>query len=70
MRWARHVALGLERRCALRVLVGKDVRKRPVGKSKLMWQGRLNIKVSVQEWWGQTKKGLIWISIGTIGGFL
>lgn len=27
------------------------MRKRPIGKSKLIWQGRLNIKESVQEWW-------------------
>jgi len=70
MRWAGHVAWVVERRGVFRVLVGKDVRKRPTGKSKLRWEGRPNIKVSVQEWWGRTKTGLIWLRIGTSGGLL
>ena len=35
--------LVVERRGASRVLVGKDVRKRRIGKSKLRWEGRPNI---------------------------
>jgi len=70
MRWAGHVALDVGRRGAFSVLVGKDVRKRPTGRSKLRWEGRSNIKVSVQEWWGRTNTGLIWLRIGTSGGLL
>ena len=44
--------LVVERRGAFRVLVGKDVRKRTIEKSKLRWESRSNIKLSVQEWWG------------------
>jgi hypothetical protein len=39
MRWAGHVAVVVETRGAFRILVGKDVRKRPLGKSKLRWEG-------------------------------
>jgi len=52
MRLAGHVVLVVERRGAFRVLVGKDVRKRTIEKSKLRWESRSNIKLSVQEWWG------------------
>jgi hypothetical protein len=70
MRWAGHVALVVERRGAFGVLAGKDVRKRTIGNSNLRWEGRHNIKVSVKEWWGRTKTGLIWLRIGTSGGLL
>jgi hypothetical protein len=70
MRWTGHVALVVERRGAFRVLVGRYVRKRPIGKSKLRWEGRPKIKVSVQERWGRTKTGLIWIRIGASGRLL
>lgn len=50
MRWTGHVALVVERRAAFGVLVGKDERMRTIGKSKLRWEGRHNIKMSVQEW--------------------
>jgi hypothetical protein len=70
MRWAGHVVLVVERRGAFKVLVGKDARKRTIGKSKLRWERRPNIKLSVQEWWGQARTGLIWLRIGTSGGLL
>jgi hypothetical protein len=68
MRWARHVARKRERRCACRVLVGKTEGKRPLGISRLRWEG--NIKMDLQEvGWGAWT-GLIWLRIGTGGGHL
>jgi hypothetical protein len=60
--------LVVETRGAFRILVGKDVRKRPLGESKLSWEG--NNKAPVQEWWRRTKMGLIWLRIGTSGRLL
>lgn len=66
----KNVVLVVERRGAFRVLVGRDVRKRTFRKSKLRWEGRPNIKVFVQEWWGRTKTGFIWLRVGISGGLL
>ena len=54
MRWAGHVARMGERRGALRVLVGKPERKRPLGRPKLRWED--NIKVNLQDV-GRLRKG-------------
>jgi hypothetical protein len=47
MRWAGHVALMGERRDAYRVLVGKPVGMRPLGRPRHRWED--NIKMKLQE---------------------
>ena len=47
MRWAGHVARMGERRGLYRVLVGKPEGKRPLGRSRHIWEG--NIKMDLQE---------------------
>ena len=46
MRWAWHIARIEERRGGCRVLVRKSEGKRPLGRSKLRWEG--NIKMDLQ----------------------
>jgi hypothetical protein len=65
-RWAGHVARIGERRGVYRVLVGKPVGKRLLGRPRQRWED--NIKMDLQEvGWGH---GLIWLRIGTVGGNL
>jgi len=45
MRWAGHVVRVGERRCVYRVLVGKPVGKRPLGRPRLRWED--NIKMDL-----------------------
>jgi len=47
MRWAGHVASMGERRGVYRVLVGKPVGKRPLGRPRNRWED--NIKMDLQE---------------------
>ena len=47
MRWVGHVARMGERRNAYRVVVGKPVRKRPLGRPRRRWED--NIKMDLQE---------------------
>jgi len=47
MRWAGHVARMGERRGVYRVLVGKPVGKRPLGRPRRRWED--NIKMNPQE---------------------
>jgi len=47
MRWAGHVARVGERRDVYRVLVGKPVGKRPLGRPRRRWED--NIKMDLQE---------------------
>ena len=47
IRWAEHVARIMERRGAYRVLVGKPEGKRPLGRSRHVWEN--NIKIYLQE---------------------
>jgi hypothetical protein len=68
MRLAGHVARVGERRGAFRVLVGKPEGKRPLGRHRHRWED--NIKRDPQKvGWGAWT-GLIWLRIGTGGGFL
>jgi len=66
MRWARYVAVMVERRAACRVMVGKPEGKNPLerpgvdGKKKLRWIFR---KWDVGVW-----TGLIWLRIGQVAG--
>ena len=47
MRWAVHVARMGEKRGVYRVLLGKPVGRRPLGRPRRRWEG--NIKVDLQE---------------------
>ena len=49
MRWAGQVARMVERRGVYRVLVGKPVGKRPLGRPRHRWED--NIKMDLQEIW-------------------
>ena len=66
MRWTGHVARMGERRGAYRVLVGKPVGKRPLGRPRCRWED--NIKMDLQEEGMVEWTGLIWLGIGTGGG--
>jgi len=66
MRWTGHVARMGERRGAYRVLVGKPVGKRPLGRPRCRWED--NIKMDLQEEGMGEWTGLIWLGIGTGGG--
>ena len=58
VRWAGHVASMGERRGTCRVLVGKPVGKRPLGRLRHSW--KVNIKMDFQEVeWG----GMDWIVV-------
>jgi hypothetical protein len=68
MRWARHVARMGERRVAYWILVGRPEERSPLGRPRRRWED--NIKMYLQEvGWGAWT-GLIWLRIGTGGGFL
>jgi hypothetical protein len=47
MRWAGHVARTGERRAVYKILVGKPVGKRPLGRPRCRWEG--NIQMVLQE---------------------
>jgi len=63
MRWAGHVARMGERITVYRVLVGKPVGKRPLGRPRRRWED--NIKKGSQEAGCGLWTGLIWLRIGT-----
>jgi hypothetical protein len=57
-----------ERRGVYRILVGKPVGKRPLGRPRHRWG--VNIKMDLQEvGWGAWTR-LIWLRIGTAGALL
>jgi hypothetical protein len=57
-----------ERRGAYRALVGKPEGKRPLGRPRRRWKD--NIKMDLREVASGAWTGLIWLRIGTGGGFL
>jgi hypothetical protein len=64
MIWAEHVAGMGEKRNVYKILVGKPVGKRPLGRPRRRWVD--NIKTGLREiGWSE----LIWFRIGTSGGF-
>jgi hypothetical protein len=68
MRWVGHVARMGEGRGAYRILVGRPEGRRPLGRPRRRWED--NIKMDIKEvGWGAWT-GLIWLRIGTGGGFL
>jgi len=68
MRWARYVVRMGEKRSARRVLVGKPEGKRLLGRRRCRWED--NIKPDLKEVGCRVWTGLIWLRIGTGGGFL
>jgi len=68
MRWAGHVARMGVGRGVYRVLVGKPVGKRPLGRPRRRWEG--NIKGDLQEVGGGFGDWMSWLRIGTGGGHL
>jgi hypothetical protein len=70
MRWAGNVKRMRGKRNAYRILVGKPEGKRPLGRRRRRWVD--NIKMGLREigWDGMVWIGLIWLRIGTSGGFL
>jgi hypothetical protein len=68
MRWAGHVARMGEGRNVYRVLVGKRVGKRPLGRPRRRWED--GIKKDLRDiGWG-VWSGFTWLRIGTVGGLL
>jgi hypothetical protein len=57
-----------ERRNAYRVLVGKPVGKRPLGRQRRKCED--NIKIDLREVGWETWTRLIWLRIRTVGGLL
>jgi len=68
MRWAGHVARMGERRSVCRVLVGKPVQKRPLGRPKCRREH--NFKMDLQKVGCGVGTGSSWLRIGRGGGHL
>jgi hypothetical protein len=68
MRWAGHVARMGEKRNAYRLLMGKPVGKRPLGRPRRRWVD--NIGMDLGEVGGVVWTGLVWLRIGTGGELL
>jgi len=58
MRWAGHVLLMGEERGLYRILLGKPVGKRPLGRNRLRWED--NIMMNLQE---VEYEGMDWIGL-------
>jgi hypothetical protein len=58
MRWARHVAGMGEKRNAYRILVGKQERKRPLGRPRRRWVDNINMDLREIGW-----DGVDWIDL-------
>ena len=68
MRWAVHVARMRERRGVYKGLVGKPVRKRPLGRPRRRWEN--NIRWIFRKWRVGAWTGSSWLRIRTGGGHL
>jgi len=68
MRWPGHVAGMGERSSAYRVLVGKPEGKRPLGRPRHRWEGKMDLQEV--RWGGAAWTGLFWLIIGTGGGLM
>ena len=69
MRWAGHVARMGEGRGVHRVLVGKPEGKRPLGRPRRRWEGKIKLRWIFRKWEG-VETGWSWLRIGTGGGHL
>jgi hypothetical protein len=63
MRWAGYIARVGEGRGAYRILVGRPVERRPLGRPRRRWED--NIKMGLQEVGLGAWTGLIWLRIGS-----
>jgi hypothetical protein len=68
MKWAGHVARMGKKRNVCRLLVGKPVGKRPLGRQRRRWID--NIKLDLLEIGLNVWTGLVWFRIGTGGELL
>jgi hypothetical protein len=68
MRWTMYAAHMGEKRNAYEILLGKPEGKRPLGRPRRRWMG--NIGMDLGEVDGMVWIGLIWLRMGTSGGFL
>ena len=68
MRWAGYVERMGEGRGIYRILVGKPVGKRKLGRPRRRWED--NIKMDFQEVGCGVWTGASWLRIGTDGGHL
>jgi hypothetical protein len=68
MRWVGHVARMGEVRGEYNILIGRPEGRRPLGRPRRRWED--NIKMYLREIRFLMWIGLIWLRIGTRGGFL
>jgi hypothetical protein len=64
VRWAGYVVQMKEGRNVYRVLVGRPIEKRPLGRSRHRWEN--GIKMNLRETGWGVWSGFIWIRIGTV----
>jgi hypothetical protein len=57
----------MRRRNAYRILMGKPEGERPLGRPRRSWEDNIKMDLRVD---GVVRSGLIWLTIGTIGGAL
>jgi hypothetical protein len=67
MRWAAHVASMVEKRNAYKILMGKPLGKKPLGKHCRMWKDNIKMNLGVTE---VVCNGPIWLRVGTKGEIL
>jgi len=67
MRWAGHAARMEERRGVYRVLVGKPMGKRPLGRSRCRW---ITLRWISRKWVVGVRTGSSWLRIEAGGGHL
>ena len=68
MRWEAHVARMGESRSVYRILVGKYVGKKPLGRPRHGWKD--NMKIGLQDVRWEEWTGLMWLRISAGGGLL
>ena len=65
LRWAGHVARMEEGRSAFKILTGKPIGKRPLGRSRRRWED--NIRMNLEEMVSMLVIGFIRLRIGIVG---
>ena len=65
LRWVGHVARMEEGRSAFKILTGKPIGKRPLGRPRRRWED--NIRMNLEERVSMRGFGLIQLRIGIIG---
>jgi hypothetical protein len=59
-----------DKRIAYRILMGKPEGKRPLGRPRCRRVDSIEMDLTQRGWDGMVWTGLIWLRIGTSGGFL